>query len=76
MAIMIPEKPIEVPVGSREDEMFIALSGLSDEYYVFHSFVMISNTEGILRESETDFVIFHPKKGILCLEAEDVFRMH
>lgn len=70
MAIMIPEKPINVPVGSREDEMFIALTGLSDEYYVFYSFVLISNTEGILRESETDFVIFHPQKGIICLEAK------
>lgn len=70
MAIMIPEKPIDIPVGSREDEMFIALTGLPDEYYVFHSFVLISNTEGILRESETDFVIFHPRKGIICLEAK------
>lgn len=70
MAIMIPEKPIEIPAGSHEDEIFIALSQLSDEYYIFHSFLLISNTEGILRESETDFVIFHPKKGILCLEAK------
>lgn len=70
MAIMIPEKPIEIPAGSREDEIFIALSRLPDEYYVFHSFVLVSNTEGILRESETDFVIFHPKKGIICLEAK------
>lgn len=70
MAVMIPERPIEIPNGSREDEMFLALSSLSDEYYVFHSFVIITNTEGILRESETDFVIFHPKKGILCLEAK------
>lgn len=70
MAIMVPEKPIDIPAGSREDEMFIALSELSDEYYVFHSFVLISNTEGILRESETDFVVFNPKKGILCLEAK------
>ena len=70
MAVMIPEKPVEIIAGSREDEMFIALSNLPDEYYVFHSFVLITNTEGILRESETDFVIFHPQKGILCLEAK------
>lgn len=70
MATMIPEKPIEIQEGSREDEMFIALSKLPDEYYVFHSFVLISNTEGILRESETDFIIFHAKKGILCIEAK------
>ncbi len=70
MAIMIPEKPVEIPEGSREDEMFIALSKLSDKYYVFHSFVLISNTEGILRESETDFIVFHAQKGILCIEAK------
>ena len=70
MAVMIPAKPIEVPEGSREDEMFVALSNLPDDYYVFHSFVLITNTEGILRESETDFVVFHPGKGILCLEAK------
>ncbi len=70
MAVMIPEKPISVPTGSREDEMFVALSNLPDDYYVFHSFMIITNIEGILRESETDFVIFHPDKGILCLEAK------
>ena len=67
---MIPAKPIDIPKGSREDEMFVALSSLPDDYYVFHSLMIISNTEGILRESETDFVIFHPEKGILCLEAK------
>ena len=46
------------------------MSNLPDDYYVFHSFVLITNTEGILRESETDFVVFHPGKGILCLEAK------
>lgn len=70
MAILIPAKPIEIPEGSREDEMFIALSYLPDDYYVFHSFLLIANTDGILRESETDFVVFHPKKGILCIEAK------
>lgn len=70
MAIMIPSKPVIISEGSREDEMFIALSRLPDDYYVFHSFVLVTNTEGILRESETDFVIFNPQKGILCLEAK------
>ena len=59
MAIMIPAKPVDIPEGSREDEMFVSLSSLSDDYYVFHSFVLVTNTEGILRESETDFVVFH-----------------
>ena len=70
MATMIPEKPVDIPKGSREDEMFVSLSSLPDDYYVFHSFMLVTNTEGILRESETDFVVFHPAKGILCLEAK------
>jgi len=70
MAIMIPDKPVEIPTGSREDEMFAALSALSDEYYVFHSFVLITNVSGMLHESETDFLIFHPQKGIICIEAK------
>ena len=70
MAIMIPEKPIEIPIDSYEDEMFVALSNLPDEYYVFHSFVIINNVKGIQYESETDFIVFNPKKGIICIEAK------
>lgn len=70
MAIMIPEKPIDIPVGSHEDEMFIALSNLPDEYFVFHSFVILSNVNGVQYESETDFIIFNPQKGIICIEAK------
>ena len=70
MAVMIPNVPIEIQSGSHEDEMFYALSMLPDEYYVFHSFVLISNVSGVLHESETDFVVFHPQKGIICIEAK------
>ena len=70
MAIMIPEKPIDIPIGSHEDEMFIALSNLPDEYYVFHSFVIINNVNGVQYESETDFIVFNPQKGIICIEAK------
>ena len=70
MAIMIPDVPINVQPGSHEDEMFEALCALPNEYYVFHSFVLITNVEGMLHESETDFVIFHPQKGIICIEAK------
>ena len=70
MAIMIPDIPIDVQFGSHEDEMFYALSKLPDEYYVFHSFVLVTNVAGMLHESETDFVVFHPQKGIICIEAK------
>lgn len=70
MAIMIPSRPLEVPEHSREDEMFDALEKLSDEYYVFHSFRIITNDGNVIHGSETDFVIFNRHKGIMCIEAK------
>lgn len=71
MAIMLPEMPRECTESSLETLMFEGLKKLSDEYYVFHSFKIVNvEFDGLLRESETDFVIFNPDKGILCLEAK------
>ena len=50
--------------------MFDVLKGLSEEYYVFHSFKIVSVDADVITASETDFVIFHPNKGILCIEAK------
>ena len=71
MAKMFPPKPREITDGSGEAQMFELLAGLPDEYYVFHSFAIVNEVNDMLKESETDFVIFHPKKGILCLEAKN-----
>lgn len=71
MAIMIPEKPREFDPRSREDIMFSALESLPDDYYVVHSFqVGKIRSDNSLYDGEADFVIFHPRKGILCLEAK------
>ncbi len=71
MAIMIPEKPREFDPRSREDIMFSALESLPDEYYVVHSFqVSKIRPDNSLYEGEADFVVFHPRKGILCIEAK------
>lgn len=70
MAVMIPEKPNRFHPGSLEDVMFEALERLPDEYTVFHSFRITKTKGGMLHESETDFVIFHRRKGIICLEAK------
>ena len=67
---MIPDTPRECDEKSHEVEMFRELEKLSDDYYVFHSFEIVSIKDNVIRESETDFVIFHPKKGIICLEAK------
>ena len=70
MATMIPDKPREFEANSLEDIMFDELANLPREYYVFHSFSIVSVTDSVLYESETDFVIFHPEKGLLCIEAK------
>lgn len=70
MAIMIPDKPHEFEPASQEGLMFDALKKLPDEYYVFHSFRITSVNENTFYESETDFVIFNRKYGVICLEAK------
>lgn len=70
MAIMYPDKPHEFPPNSREGIMFDCLKKLSDKYYVFHSFKIVNIIEDTIFESKTDFVIFNPAKGILCLETK------
>ena len=70
MAIMCPSKPHECPPESLEGIMFDCLEQLPDQYYVFHSFKIVNIVDNEIHESETDFVIFHPEKGLLCLEAK------
>lgn len=70
MAIMCPETPREYTPNSREGEMFSCLADLPDEYYVFHSLSIARVSQNTLFENEIDFVVFHPRKGILCIEAK------
>ncbi len=70
MAIMYPDKPKEFTANSKEDLMFEALSKLPDTYYIFHSFKIVNVIDNKIYESETDFVVFNPQKGILCIEAK------
>ena len=70
MAQMYPDTPRECTDSSLEKEMFDALEGLTDDYYIFHSFSIVKVIDDTLYESETDFVIFHPQKGIICIEAK------
>ena len=42
MAKMIPDTPRECNAKSHEVEMFRELEKLSDDYYVFHSFEIVS----------------------------------
>ena len=71
MAIMIPQIPRESEKNSHEEDIFFALESLPDSYYVIHSHKHVS--EGAnhnIKESETDFIIFNPQKGILLIESK------
>lgn len=70
MAVMIPEIPNPFQTRSLEDVMFEALKSLPDSCMIFHSFRLTDVKAGILNESETDFIIFDRKRGVLCLEAK------
>ena len=71
MAKMIPATPRTFAPESLENIMFDALERLLPEnYYVFHSLKIITVVDSVIKESETDFVIFCPDRGILCLEAK------
>lgn len=67
---MYPDIPYDCTPASREEIMFDKLKNLPEDYYVFHSFKIVSVDAGVITASETDFVVFHPNKGILCIEAK------
>ncbi len=70
MARMIPDTPKNCTEASREKILFESLSRLDDEYYVFHSFESNHVIQKVWTVNETDFVIFHPQKGILVIESK------
>ena len=70
MAIMIPNRPHAFAPASLEGVMFTALERLPEEYYVFHSLRLSTVVDNTFHESETDFVVFNKRLGILCLEAK------
>ena len=70
MAKMIPNRPHEFAPASLEGIMFEGLEKLPDDYYVFHSLRISTVVDNTFHESETDFVIFNKRLGILCLEAK------
>ena len=70
MAIMIPNRPHTFSPASLEGIMFEGLEKLPDDYYVFHSMRISTVVDNTFHESETDFVVFNKRLGILCLEAK------
>lgn len=71
MARMIPSSgPRECTPESREAEIYEALTKLPDDYYVVHSLALLVVDKNEVREGEADFVIFHPERGLLVVEAK------
>lgn len=67
---MIPHQPHTFAPASLEGIMFEGLKKLPDDYYVFHSLRISTVVDNTFHESETDFVVFNKRLGIICLEAK------
>ena len=71
MARMIPATgPRDFHERSREGDLYASLSKLPDDYVVVHSLSVVSTEQSRFREREGDFVVFHPRLGLLCIEAK------
>ncbi|MHB8079721.1 MAG: NERD domain-containing protein [Candidatus Krumholzibacteriia bacterium] len=71
MARMIPRTlPAEV-TSSAEWRLFEALrDGLDRSWTVLHSFPWLDDSGRTLREGECDFLLLHPERGLLAVEAK------
>ena len=71
MAQMIPFTMEEDNNSYGERQVFEALKKLPDEYTVFHSLRWNErNQKNTVVYGESDFTIFHPRKGILVIEVK------
>ncbi len=71
MARMIPRTlPVDV-TSSAEWRLFEALrDGLDRRWTVLHSFPWLDDSGRTLREGECDFLLLHPERGLLAVEAK------
>ncbi|UWQ81531.1 NERD domain-containing protein (plasmid) [Leisingera sp. S132] len=72
---MIPDVSPDQIIHGSERDVYVALRDqLPDAYRVVHSLPWLrpnrDNASGPLREGEADFVVFHPKYGLLVLEVK------
>lgn len=72
MAQMIPATiPEDTPSRAERDLFPLLQEGLDDGYTVFHSLPLLTRTkQDRFLEGEIDFLIFHPARGFLVLEAK------
>ncbi|MHC5746690.1 MAG: nuclease-related domain-containing DEAD/DEAH box helicase [Nostoc sp.] len=70
MAIMIPERLSSTTKSNAEKKLFqIFAENLSDDYIVFHG-AWWQHIKYVVQDREADFIIVHPKKGILIAEVK------
>lgn len=71
MARMIPEGgPREFDALSGEGALYESLSSLPDDFWVVHSYALVSTRDSAFDEAEADFLVFHKDLGVLCIEAK------
>ena len=70
MARMIPSKLSPTTKSNAEKKLFkIFAEDLSNDYIVFHG-AWWQHIKYVVQDREADFIIIHPDKGILILEAK------
>ena len=70
MARMIPQKLLSTTQSNAEKTLFqIFEKKLSDDYIVFHG-AWWQDIKYIVQDREADFIILHPDRGIIILEAK------
>ena len=71
MALMIPRNMEEDNNSFGERQVFEALKKLPEEYTVFHSVRWDDrNEKNTVVYGESDFTVFHPRKGIIVIEVK------
>ncbi|QPQ34433.1 nuclease-related domain-containing DEAD/DEAH box helicase [Lysinibacillus sp. JNUCC-52] len=72
MAVFIPNDRVieEFNRSIGEQQIYQAFESLSDDYYIFHSIRWTDASKDYPRFGESDFTIFNPKYGVLCIEVK------
>lgn len=72
MAIFIPKDRVydEFNHSLGEHQLYQALESLSDDFYIFHSIKWTDVKNSYPKFGESDFTVFNPKYGVLCIEVK------
>jgi len=75
MARIMPDVNLDdVEHGSERDLLRAFQAGLSDDYWVLHSFPWLQPDrdapDAPVREGEADFLLLHPQRGVMVIEAK------